>query len=385
MRRSFPSSRPVVTAALLLGLAPLVVAGDPEIVEVAKQMKDFVERGRASGVVTLVAHEGKVVHHASCGLADVEAGRAMENDAIFAIASMTKPVTATALMILVDEGKVSLDALVTKYLPEFESVELEGEPVGKSCTVRHLLTHTSGIGGQQLTSATLAETVRKLTEQPWRFEPGAKWKYSPGLSVCGRIVEVVSKQPYERFLAKRIFEPLGMKDTTFVPNEEQRERVVKLYAPGEEPGEIVAVPDWIHGDGTGAPNPSGGLYSTAADLARFYQTVLNGGELDGVRIVSAKSAKEMTRVQTGDLVTGFTPGNGWGLGWCVVREPQGVSAALSPGSYGHGGAFGTQGWVDPKTNRVYVLLIQRTKFGNADGASIRKVFQDTAAAALEDE
>ena len=131
------------------------------------------------------------------------------------------------------------------------------------------------------------------------------------------------------------------------------------------------------------PNPSGGLFSTAADMDRFYQMILNGGELDGHRIVSADAVRQMTSVQTGDLATGFTPGNGWGLGWCIVREPQGVTGMLSPGTFGHGGAYGTQGWVDPVKQRIFVLMFQRGDIGNSDGSDIRKEFQQAAVDGLE--
>jgi CubicO group peptidase (beta-lactamase class C family) len=128
--------------------------------------------------------------------------------------------------------------------------------------------------------------------------------------------------------------------------------------------------------------PSGGLYSTAADMARFYQMILNGGELDGARIVSQEAVRQMTTVQTGDLAVGFTPGNGWGLGFCIVREPQGVTKMVSAGTFGHGGAWGTQGWVDPRRETIFVLMIQRKDFGNADASDVRRAFQQIAADAL---
>ena len=174
-----------------------------------------------------------------------------------------------------------------------------------------------------------------------------------------------------------------MVDTTFTPNDAQRKRIAKLYQPGEDEESLAPASHWITDlSGDVVPTPSGGLFSTASDLAAFYQMILNGGELDGKRIVSQAAVKQMTTIQTGDLVTGFTPGNGWGLGWCVVREPQGVTEHVSPGTFGHGGAFGTQGWVDPKTQTIYVLMIQRTKFGNSDGSDIRGEFHRLAAPTL---
>jgi CubicO group peptidase (beta-lactamase class C family) len=173
-----------------------------------------------------------------------------------------------------------------------------------------------------------------------------------------------------------------MTETTFHPSAEQQKRLARLYKPSEDKKSLQGATPWLTDlspDRT--PNPSGGLFSTARDMAQFYQMVLNGGELGGRRILSPEAVKEMTTVQTGDLTTGFTPGNGWGLGWCVVRQPQGVSRMLSPGTFGHGGAFGTQGWVDPQRKMIFVLLIQRTEFGNSDASAIREALQENAVAA----
>jgi CubicO group peptidase (beta-lactamase class C family) len=180
------------------------------------------------------------------------------------------------------------------------------------------------------------------------FQPGSQWKYSPGLTICGRIVEVVAGQPFEKFLEQRMFRPLKMDSTTFYPSTAQRQRIATLYRPGEQEGTIQSTGHWIIDPSDDRmPNPSAGLYSPAADMARFYQMVLRGGELDGQRIVSASAIEQMSTIKTGKLEAGFDPGHGWGLGCCIVRKPQGVTAMLSPGTFGHGGAFGTQGWIDP--------------------------------------
>ncbi|MBW3598387.1 MAG: beta-lactamase family protein [Planctomycetes bacterium] len=351
---------------------------------IAPAMRQFVEEGQISGAVTLVARQGKIIHHAAVGDADIDAGRQMQKDTIFAIASMTKPITATAVMILRDEGKLSLDDPVSKFIPEFKNATLEGKPLEQEITVRRLLTHTSGLAGSQQNEGTLKNTAEALAGRPLAFAPGARWSYSPGLSVAGRVVEVASGASFDEFLQKRIFEPLAMNDTTFHPTPEQQKRISRLYKPGEEKGSLAATTHWLSElspDRT--PNPSGGLFSTAADMAQFYQMILNGGEVDGRRIVSREAVEEMTSIQTGELTTGFTPGNGWGLGWCVVREPQGVSRMLSPGSFGHGGAFGTQGWIDPKREMIFVLMIQRTEFGNSDASKIRETLQKLAVEAAE--
>ncbi len=354
------------------------------LAQIPKRMREFVENKQVAGVVTLVARKGRIVHIEAVGLANVEEKKPIQEDSLFAIASMTKPITATAVMILKDEGKLSLDDPVSKYIPEFKDVSLKDAPPSRAITIRDCMTHTSGIVGSQRCERTLKETAEAIAKRPLGFQPGAKWQYSPGLTVCGRVVEVASGQPFDKFLRDRIFRPLKMKDTTFCPTPKQRKRVATIYKPGPDKKSIVTVAHWLTDDqGERAPNPSGGLVSTATDMARFYQMVLNGGELDGKRIVSKASVEEMTRLQTKDLKTGFTPGNGWGLGWCIVREPQGVTEMLSPGTFGHGGAFGTQGWVDPKREMIFVLMIQRSGFGNGDASEIRKVFQKNAVGAVK--
>ena len=178
-----------------------------------------------------------------------------------------------------------------------------------------------------------------------------------------------------------------MKDTTFYLTEEQLPRLATSYQRTDE-GELEATAVGIlYGKAPTSrdrfPAANGGLFSTAPDYARFCRMILNGGELDGKRYLKPESVTLMTSVQTGDLKTGFTPGNGWGLGWCVVREPQGVTAMLSPGTFGHGGAYGTQAWIDPVKKRVYVLMVQRANFPNSDGSEVRRAFQEAASAALD--
>ncbi len=226
-------------------------------------------------------------------------------------------------------------------------------------------------------------TADKIGESPLSFEPGSKWQYSSGLTVIGRIIEIASGVSYEDFLRKRIFVPLGMKDTGFSLTAAQAKRLATTYQPEENSHGMEVSTHWLTSiDPTTkiTPNPSGGLFSTAHDLVAFYQMILRGGVHGNLRLLSAESVKAMTTRQTGDdIVTGFTPGNGWGLGWCVVRDPQGVSRHLSAGTFGHGGAFGTQAWIDPTRGLIHLLLIQRTKFGNADGSEIRDAFHDIVA------
>jgi CubicO group peptidase (beta-lactamase class C family) len=366
-------------AGLLVEANPLESAADPaKLAKIDERMKEFVANKTISGAVTLVARRGRIVHHSAVGQADVRANRAMDKETLFAIASMTKPITATAVMILVDEGRLALADPVAKHLPAFRDVMLKsgGRPA-REMTIRDLLTHTSGLGGDQRTKGSLAATVDEIATRGLDFEPGSKWQYGPSLSVCGRIVEVVSGQPFDEFLRVRIFEPLEMKSTSFLPSPtDQQARIARIYQPTADKADLEQGKNFLFEESTAiVPNPSGGLFSTALDMARFYQMILNGGELNGQRIVSADAVKQMTTIQTGELPTGFTPGNGWGLGWCVVRDPQGVTRMVSPGTFGHGGAFGTQGWVDPQKEAIYVLLIQRNNLPNADASELRDALQ----------
>jgi CubicO group peptidase (beta-lactamase class C family) len=371
-------------APLLVLASTTVTVAEGDFVAIAEQMRQFVSAHQIAGAVTLVGHEGRIVHLVAVGAADREQHRPMSVDTMFRVMSMTKPITATAVMILADEGKLSIDDPVDKYLPAFADAKLKnGEPV-QGLTIRHLLTHTSGLVGNQTCEESLEATAEMLAARPFGFQPGEKWEYGPSLNVCGRIIEVVSGQRYEDFLAKRIFEPLEMKDTTFVPTSEQRPRIAVVYEPSEDKKTLVPANRLpVDAAREAVPNPSGGLLSTAEDMFHFYQMILNGGELDEQRVVSADAVRAMTTVETGELPTGFTRGNGWGLGWCIVRQPAGTTGMLSAGTYGHGGYYGTQGWVDPQRKAIFVLLIGRAELSNSDDSEMRREFQRLAADALD--
>jgi len=385
-------SRPASFVALAFTswwAASVLMAAEPEVdsarmEQISTRMHEFVEDAQMSGAVTLVSWNDRVVYFEAVGQADIDSGRPMRRNTVFAIASMTKTITATATMMLQDEGKLSIDDSVSMYLPEFRNVVLEDGSHPGEVTIRHLLMHTGGLGGTQQNQGSLKETVEHLVRQPLLFEPGSRWKYSPGLTVCGRIIEVVSGSPYEQFLKERIFDPLGMVDTTFFPTQEQQRRLASIYEPGPEQRTLKASTHWLTKlSAERTPNPSGGLFSTAADLVRFYRMILNGGQLDGQRVVSEPAVRQMASIRTGNLTTS-RPGAGWGLGWRVVRQPQGANRMLSPGSFGHGGAFGTQAWIDPERRIIYLLLIQRTKFRNNGGADVHGEFQNLAASAIRD-
>ncbi|MFO0977346.1 MAG: serine hydrolase domain-containing protein [Planctomycetaceae bacterium] len=375
------TSKPAVACQAVPTAAPEEAGLSSDGLEkIPTRMKEFVDAQQAAGVVSLIAAKGKVVHLSAVGQADLDEKRAMTTDSVFAIASMTKPMTAASVMILQDEGKLKLDDPVSKYIPAFADIKLKsGAAPSRPVTVRDCLRHTNGLVSDQRNTGTLQETAEALAHSPLAFEPGSKWQYSPGLSVAGRVVEVVSGKPFDVFLSERIFKPLGMNETTFHPTAEQLKRLAKLYQPDKDGKGLQPGSHWLFevSDAT-TPNPSGGLYSTATDLVQFYQMVLNDGELNGHRILSASAVKEMTTLQTEKLETGFTSGNGWGLGFCLVQEPQGPTAALSKGSFGHGGAFGTQGWIDPSRKMIFVLLIARTNFGNGDASELRSELQRLA-------
>ncbi|MBI3463027.1 MAG: serine hydrolase [Planctomycetes bacterium] len=360
--------------------------GEEALKKIDQRMREFAEAKQIAGAVTLVARRGLMVHRSATGKADLASGREMTTDTMFAIASMTKPVTAAAVMILLDEGKLRLNDPVSKYIPAFKDTTLTGgKKPAREITVRDCLMHTNGLVSNQRNVGTLANTAEQLARSELAFDPGTRWQYGPGLSVAGRVVEVVSGQPFDQFLAERIFKPLEMRETTFWPSAEQLQRLARLYQPTADRKDIEPGTHWIFevsADTT--PNPSGGLFSTAGDLVRFYQMLLNGGELNGKRILSKDAVQRMTSLQSGELTTGFTPGNGWGLGVCLVRDPQGPTKMLSPGTYGHGGAFGTQGWIDPRREMIFVLLIARQNFGNGDASDVRGEFQRLAVEAVRE-
>jgi CubicO group peptidase (beta-lactamase class C family) len=368
------------------------------------KLQEFVDKNVVAGAVVAVGtHRGLELVEVA-GYQNLSQKLPMRSDAMFRIASMTKPVTALAIMILVDEGKVSIDDPVEKHLPEFkgqmiltasdkETGAVTLKKPSRPITIRDLLTHTSGLPGgfpdgiadlyfkRQLT---LGEAVAISSQRPLDFEPGTRWSYcNAGIDTLGRIVEVVSKSSYEDFLQNRIFEPLGMWDTTFYPTDNQLTRLAGLYDIKE--GKLHDVGFQLLGPTKSAkhPIPAGGLYSTVEDLGRLYQVMLLRGAIGELRIVSEKSVAEMTKDQVPGLTAGFTPNIGMGLGWQVTRQPNGVHAMLSSGTFGHGGAFGTQGWIDPEKDLFVILLIQRIGIANADASDIRREVQQLVVDAIE--
>jgi CubicO group peptidase (beta-lactamase class C family) len=384
-----PTLRPLI--ALLLVLSPLTRA-EPTLPGVAEKLQPFIDQNEIAGAVTLVVSKDKVLHRQSLGMADREANRPMTDDAIFWIASMTKPVTGVAILMLQEEGKLSINDPVAKHLPEFAALKTpSGQPA--NLTLKHLLTHSSGLGeakiDEQQKAKNLAELVPHFLDKKMQFEPGAKWSYcQSGINTLGRIVEVAGGKSFPQFVQERLFSPLGMKDTTFYPTKAQQARIARTYkrdgaTKNLQPAAITLFGNRDLAETDRTPLPNGGLFSTADDYARFCQMLLNNGTLATHTYLKPETAKLLNTVLSGDLKTGFTPGNGWGPATCIVRQPQGVTAMLSPGTYGHGGAYGTQAWIDPAKGVAYVLMVQRQNFPNSDASDVRKTFQQAAVDAMK--
>jgi CubicO group peptidase (beta-lactamase class C family) len=355
-------------------------------------MQGYIDRNEVAGVVTLVARRGRVVHFNAMGQLDVENEVPMRHDAIFRIASMTKPIASIALMMLYEEGHFQLRDPVARWLPEFADMRVAVQPepaevnvgpyktvpAARPITVQHVLTHTAGLaniyrGATQPEAVamraatrpgdTVGDMLKRLTRIPLNFHPGDQWEYGRGTDVVGRLVEVMSGLTLDEFLRERIFGPLDMPDTYFYLSESKLDRFAALYGPDEdgkiqlteaptEESRFVAEP---HVYFSGA----GGLVSTARDYFRFHQMMLNGGELDGVRILSRKTVELITVNHTADLGIWLTgPGQGFGLGYSVVTDLGQSGSPKSVGTYQWGGAYGTRFGVDPAEDLIGILMVQ---------------------------
>ena len=365
------------------------------LLEIDAVMQRHIDSGEIQGAVTAVARRGKVVHFKAHGLMDVERGRAMQDDAIFRMASSSKPVLAVAAMMMIEQGLLHPSDEVARYLPLFKEMQVavlkepadrdispwfvtkgqgtKGQvpehrlvPAERAITIHHLLTHTSGLDSYGLGSAvaalpepgpeaTLASHVPRYAGMALDFQPGTRWGYSPrvGHDVVARIIEIVSGLPYDEFVRTRILEPLGMTDTHFnLPPEKESRRVV------------------IHGLDTKAKgwdeptrylSASGGLSSTAADYLRFEQMLANGGTLFGNRLLSPRSVATMSSNQVGELFQSNGKQPGWGFGYAVavVLDPAAANSGRGQGAFGWGGAFGTTTWTDPAREITAVLMVQQ--------------------------
>jgi CubicO group peptidase (beta-lactamase class C family) len=408
----------LATTALAQSPKPSVAKATPESVGLSSQrlarmheaMKQFVDKHEVSGLVTLVARGGKVVDVYATGEQDLDRHSPMTPDTIFRIASMSKPVTSAAVMMLLEDGKFLLTDPVSRFIPSFREMKVvSGETTTaarRGITIRDLLTHRSGLSygfldrgavgnayrksgvsdGLSVFDGTLAENVDRIAAQPLLSQPGAEWHYSLSFDVLGRLVEVASGQSYGAFLKARLFDPLHMTDTAFDVPDAKLSRFTTAYV--QEGGALRPIkdPETFGGTLTYSPwamykpptrNASGGagLASTINDYARFTQMLLGGGQLDGVRVLSPKSVELMSTSHTGDLASGAVsiggPGSQFGLGMRVVTDLGATQSLGSTGMYGWTGIYGTSFWVDPKENLTAILMIQR----NGGVAPLQNTFQ----------
>ena len=381
-------------------------------------MQRAIEANEISGSVTIVARRGRVAHFEALGLMDREAKTPMRKDAIFRIASMSKPITGVAILMLMEEGSLRLTDPVSRFIPEFKNTqvamlknpgapapappaagaprrapEIYTVPALREISIRDLMTHTSGLqsGGAgsaeasrlvpRNTSETLATYIPKLGAVPLDFQPGTAWRYSAlsGIEVLGRIVEVASGMPFDRFLQERLFVPLGMKDTTFVPTPDRAPRLVTLYDREEGSLRRIETPAWL--TTKTLFSGGGGLWSTAEDYLQFAQMLANGGELNGHRILSPRTVDLMSTNHVGDLykgTTGTVRGTGFGLTVEVMLDNVEANARKSNGSFGWAGAFGTYYWVDRKEQIAAVMMIQ-TPY-----SALRRDFENAVMQAIVD-
>jgi CubicO group peptidase (beta-lactamase class C family) len=319
---------------------------------------------------------------------DIETNKPMTKDAIFRIASMTKPVVGVAVLMMVEEGKIRLTDPVSRFIPEFKDLKVavpQGNagqgggrgapppkfytvPAEREITIRDLLTHTSGLVSGTISTAeatkfqrkpgdTLADYIPHLSQVPLEFQPGSRWSYSPGagFDTLGRIVEIVSGQKLDQFLKQRIFDPLGMKDTAFNINEVQKPRVATMYqktASGLQRSPNQPAPPTTYFSG------GGGLSSTADDYSKFAEMLVKGGQFNGKRLLSPRTVELMGSPYASDTLPGRARGEAWGLSVRVITDAVARNISLSNGSFGWQGAFGTHFWVDPKEKLVGLLMVQ---------------------------
>jgi len=370
-------------------------------------VKRHLDAKSFAGAVTLVARNGRIAHLQAHGFADLDAKQPMKTDSMFRIMSMTKPVVGVAILMMMEEGKVRLNDPVSKFIPELKGLQVavsqpaqgpppppgtQAEPryytvpADHEITVRELLTHTSGlVSGTNSNSAnrkvaikgteSLSEYLPRLASTPLEFQPGTRWAYSAqaGFDVLLHIVEIASGQPADVFLKQRIFDPLGMKDTFFYPVENPR--LASRYD-RQQDGTLrrnSSTPNFLNGRYFSG---GGGLASTAEDYFQFAQMLLNGGELNGKRLLSPRGVEMMASVIAPDTLPGRPAGEAYGLSVRVVNNPSARNTFLSQGSFGWSGAYGTHFWIDPKEKVIGILMTQtpnqeiRGDFENAVAFSV---------------
>ncbi|WP_304517613.1 serine hydrolase domain-containing protein [Cecembia rubra] len=383
--------------------SPMLSEGTPQSVGISAErlkkldamLEESVNNGEIPGLVALVARNGKIVYHAAKGFADVEGGKKMSHDAIFRIASQTKAITSTAVMMLWEEGRFRLDDPISKWIPEFKNPQVIRNfryadtsyttvPADKEITIRHLLTHTSGLGygvidGDErirmiyqkagivdlytTENISIEENIKKLAKLPLHHSPGEKYTYSEGLDVLGYFVEIISGMPFDQFLRKRLFDPLGMNDTWFYLPDAKANRLVKVQRKVDGQWENFPVtfydPQYPITGNKRFFSGGAGLSSTAKDYATFLQMYLNGGELNGVRILSRSTVETIMKNQVGDLWSGAKH---YGLAFGVVTEAGVAEGGIgSEGTFDWGGYFNTQYFADPQEKVIGILLKQTSQ------------------------
>jgi CubicO group peptidase (beta-lactamase class C family) len=372
------------------------------LARIHEAVQRHIDAGSLAGAVTLVSRNGRIAHLEAHGLIDVEAKRPMPRDGVFRLASMSKPVTAVAVMMMLEEGKLRLNDPVSRFIPEFKSAKVAvarpgarggaAPPAGpqagrggpppevdlgsatREITIRDLLTHGSGLmsgglgnaaAGQAAARApsdTLATYVPKLGAVPLDFQPGTLWRYSglAGFDVLSRVVEVVSGKTFDQFLRERLFDPLGMKDTGFTLTAAIQPRLVPLYRRG--PNGLERSPDQTGLSSATYFSGAGGLVSTAEDYAQLATMLVMGGELNGKRYLSPRTIELMASNHTGDLAggqMGMSPrGIGFGLGVQVVEDPVAADRRVTKGAWGWAGAYGTNVHIEPAAGMVTIILMQ---------------------------
>jgi CubicO group peptidase (beta-lactamase class C family) len=385
-------------ASLIIFSSPVVVAqhqnvsksgmDSERLARIPVQLKSFVKQGAMAGAVILIARRGEVVSLEAVGHQDLESKKPMRADTIFDIRSVTKPVTAIGIMVLMEEGKLTLNDPIEKYLPEFSATrKAQGSP--NRITILHLLTHTAGMPLNRPTEIeditikrdrTLADVVAILSKQEPEFEPGTQFRYySGGFAVLGRIIEVVSGKPFEQFIKERIFDPLGMKDSFFFVPAEKQDRVASAYR--LQDGRLNRWEEIeAYARNAKYPAPEFGMYSTAPDLASLCQMMLNGGSFKGKRILSRMSVETMTLNHTLNIKSAITKSPAYqGLGWGLSGDPMDAFPLTSTGSFGHNGAFGAIIWIDPKKELIRIFLEHRFGFNNESN-----IFMAMAGSAVTD-
>ena len=388
----------------------LVGMSTERLTRIGPAMQKYIDAKLVPGVVTLIARKGKVVHFEARGFMDVDGQIPIRPDAMFRIASMTKPITSVALMMLWEEGHFQLRDPVSKFIPEFAeqrvstTSDASGETgqlvaVNRPSTIRDMLTHTAGLansyrGNTEYYAAqieiqpqdTLQSYISRLAGLPLNYQPGEEWQYSNATDVVGRLVEVMSGQTLDEFMQQRIFQPLGMTDTHFFMDDDKGGRLMSQYTPGPDNNQIVLedpgsnASRWITSDNKQVFRGAGGLVSTTRDYLQFQQAMLNGGELNGVRLLSPSTLELMMENHTADLPLWLPgPGMGFGLGWAVVEDQGEAATPLSEGSVYWGGAYCTISWIDRENDLIGIMMTQVRPYNHLN---IRQDFQVLAHQAL---